>query len=178
MNFPVSLHTGFRKIVHVLHTFATWIIHTTPHAIFMHTNRQSGESSRETEIPGRLTPQKEKRSVEKEGVTEKRTQKMRRGWGGAPLGALVRKHRGGIGVNQETLSQLRAGPTLSSAQPGKSFSSDSAHKQRNPFLPCDGRWIDCIMLSQELLFQVCLEVGVGEEGKWKTNYLQPAVSIL
>lgn len=72
-----------------------------------------------------------------------------------PLGALVRKHRGGIRVNQETLSQLRAGPTLSSAHPGKSFSSDSAHKQRKPFLPRDGRWINCIMLSQGLLFQVC-----------------------
>lgn len=55
--------------------------------------------------------------------------------------------------SRNTLSA--AGPTLSSAHPGESFSSDSAHKQRKPFLPRDGRWINCIMLSQELLFQVC-----------------------
>lgn len=115
----------------------------------MHTNRHQ-ESSRETELPG---PIHSGTTCGKRGCGEKCTQKTRGGWG-APLGALVRRHRGGIGVNQETLSQLRAGPTLSSAHPGKSFSSDSAHKQRKPFLPRDGRWINCIMLSQELLFQV------------------------
>lgn len=98
-------------------------------------DRESRKQQRDTEMPGRFT---QGRSVEKEGVERNAHKRCEEGEV-APLGALVRRHRGGIRVNQETLSQLRAGPTLSSAHPGKSFSSDSAHNQREPFLPCDGR---------------------------------------